>query len=53
MNKGKQMKKILIATAVIALSGAAYAGSVYSPSKGVICEKKERSVPTLTAFLLR
>ncbi len=34
------MKKTVIMAAIVALSGAAYAGSVYSPSKGVICDKK-------------
>ena len=34
------MKKALLISAIVALSGTAYAGSVYSPSKGVICDKK-------------
>ena len=36
------MKKTLIMAAVVALSGAAYAGSVYSPSKNVLCDKKAK-----------
>ena len=36
------MKKTVMMAALVALSGAAYAGSVYSPSKGVICDKKAK-----------
>ena len=36
------MKKTVIMAVAVALSGIAYAGSVYSPSKGVICDKKSK-----------
>ena len=36
------MKKTVIMAAIVALSGAAYAGSVYSPAKGVLCDKKSK-----------
>lgn len=36
------MKKTLLMATIVALSGVAYAGSVYSPAKKVLCDRKSK-----------
>ena len=36
------MKKTTITAALVALTGTLYAGNVYSPDQGIICDKKSQ-----------